>query len=233
METPNILVIDDEKEICDLIEIYLVQEGYHVVKRYDALTLMTDIEAHHIDLVILDIMMPEIDGMQALEMIRSKYNIPVIFVSAKSTDNDKIDGLLKGADDYVAKPFNAMELVARVKSQLRRYQVFNKPIKDMSGIIEANDLVIDVNKKQVTLDGKVVSLTRIEYRILVLLASDVGTTYSTSEIFEKVWHEKGTEQESRNTVMVHIRKLREKIEKRPRTPRHIVTVWGIGYKFEL
>ena len=200
METPRILVIDDEKEICDLIEIYLSQEGYHVEKRYNAYTLLRDLEKFKIDLVILDMMMPGVDGLQALEMIREKYNIAVIFVSAKTADQDKIEGLLKGADDYIAKPFNAMELVARVKSQLRRYQVYSKPIGVDNSIIQANDLLID-------------------------------TVFSTEDIYTKIWHEEATH--ANNTIMVHIRKLREKIERQPRTPRHIITVWGIGYKFEL
>ena len=195
------------------------------------MTLLDDIEAFHIDLVILDVMMPEIDGIQALKMIREKYNIPVIIVSAKTADTDKIEGLLTGADDYVSKPFNAMELVARVKSQIRRAQVFNKPINDSTHIIEANDLLIDTQKKSVTLDGVALSLTRIEYEILVLLASAPGTVFSIEDIFEKIWHEKSTN--SNNTIMVHIRKLREKVERQPRNPRHIKTVWGIGYKFDL
>ena len=170
METPRILVIDDEKEICDLIEIYLSQEGYHVEKRYNAYTLLRDLEKFKIDLVILDMMMPGVDGIQALEMIREKYNIPVIFVSAKTADQDKIEGLLKGADDYIAKPFNAMELVARVKSQLRRYQVYSKPIGVDNSIIQANDLLIDTNKKMVSVDNRPVAVTKIEYEILVLLA---------------------------------------------------------------
>lgn len=231
MDVPHILVVDDEKEITDLIEIYLTQEGYQVEKRYNALTLLDDIEAFHIDFVILDVMMPEIDGIQALKMIREKYNIPVIIVSAKTADTDKIEGLLTGADDYVSKPFNAMELVARVKSQIRRAQVFNKPINDSTHIIEANDLLIDTQKKSVTLDGVALSLTRIEYEILVLLASAPGTVFSIEDIFEKIWHEKSTN--SNNTIMVHIRKLREKVERQPRNPRHIKTVWGIGYKFDL
>lgn len=231
MDIPHILVVDDEKEITDLIEIYLTQEGYQVEKRYDALTLVQDIEEHDIDLVILDVMMPEIDGIQALKIIRQKFNIPVIIVSAKTADNDKIEGLLSGADDYVSKPFNAMELVARVKSQLRRYQVFNKPIIDSSHIIQANDIVIDTRKKLVTLDGVPVSLTRIEYEILNLLASQPGNVFSFEEIYEKIWHEKYNN--SNNSIMVHIRKLREKLERQPRTPRHIITVWGIGYKFDL
>ena len=231
METPRILVIDDEKEICDLIEIYLSQEGYHVEKRYNAYTLLRDLEKFKIDLVILDMMMPGVDGLQALEMIREKYNIPVIFVSAKTADQDKIEGLLKGADDYIAKPFNAMELVARVKSQLRRYQVYSKPIGVDNSIIQANDLLIDTNKKMVSVDNRPVAVTKIEYEILVLLASHPGTVFSTEDIFEKIWHMKSNN--SNNTIMVHIRKLREKIERQPRTPRHIITVWGIGYKFEL
>lgn len=231
MDAPHILVIDDEKEICDLIEIYLSQEGLQIEKRYNAYTLLRDIEKYKIDLVVLDVMMPGVDGIQALEMIREKYNIPVIFVSAKASDNDKIDGLLKGADDYIGKPFNAMELVARVKSQLRRYQVFNKPIADTTSIIQANDLVIDTKKKMVSLDNLPVALTRIEYEILVLLATNPGTVFSTEDIFEKIWHEKPTN--ANNTIMVHIRKLREKVERQPRTPRHIKTVWGIGYKFDL
>lgn len=230
MDVPHILVVDDEKEITDLLEIYLTQEGYIVEKRYNALTLLDDIKNHHIDLVILDIMMPEIDGIQALKIIREKYNIPVIIVSAKTADNDKIEGLLSGADDYVSKPFNAMELVARVKSQLRRAHVFNKSVQDSSHIIEASDLVIDTQKKFVTVDGRPLALTRIEYEILILLASKPGTVFSIEEIFEKIWHEKLT---NSNTIMVHIRKLREKVERQPRNPRHIKTVWGIGYKFDL
>ncbi len=231
MDRPHILVVDDEKEITDLIEIYLTQEGYAVEKRYNAFTLLEDIQNYHIDLVILDIMMPEIDGIQALKLIRQKYHIPVIIVSAKTADTDKIEGLLTGADDYVSKPFNAMELVARVKSQLRRSTIFNQPIQDSSHIIEANDLIIDIQKKAVTLDDQPVALTRIEYEILVLLASQPGTVFSIEDIFEKIWHEKSTN--SNNTVMVHIRKLREKIERQPRNPRYIKTVWGIGYKFDL
>ena len=231
MKTPRILVVDDEKEITDLIEIYLTQEGYEVFKRYNAFTLVDDIKYYEIDLVLLDMMMPEIDGIKALKYIREKFNIPVIIVSAKTADQDKIEGLLSGADDYISKPFNAMELVARVKSQLRRAQVFNKPIIDSSHIIQATDLVIDTQKKSVMLDNQPLSLTRIEYEILVLLASQPGTVYSIEDIAEKIWHVKS--QNSGNTIMVHIRKLREKVERQPRNPRHIKTVWGVGYKFDL
>lgn len=231
MDVPHILVVDDEKEICDLIEIYLTQEGYEVIKRYNAYTIIQDIERNKIDLVILDMMMPNIDGMQALEFIREKFNIPVIIVSAKSADEDKIEGLLKGADDYISKPFNAMELVARVKAQLRRSQVFSKSVVDNSDIIDANDLKIDLSKKTVTVDGLPVALTKIEYEILILLAKHPGSVISTDEIYESIWKKEPIN--ANNTIMVHIRKLREKIERQPRTPRHIKTVWGIGYKFEL
>ena len=234
MKTPHILVVDDEKEITDLVEIYLTQEGFQVTKRYNAFTLMDDIQLLHIDLVLLDVMMPEIDGIHALKMIREKFNIPVIIVSAKTADADKIEGLLSGADDYVSKPFNVMELVARVKSQLRRAQVFNKPLQDSSHIIQATDLMIDTQKKSVTLDNRPLALTRIEYEILVLLASEPGKVFSIEDIFEKIWHEKSNHSNnSNNTIMVHIRKLREKVERQPRNPRHIKTVWGIGYKFDL
>ena len=234
MKTPHILVVDDEKEITDLVEIYLTQEGFQVTKRYNAFTLMDVILLLHIDLVLLDVMMPEIDGIHALKMIREKFNIPVIIVSAKTADADKIEGLLSGADDYVSKPFNAMELVARVKSQLRRAQVFNKPLQDSSHIIQATDLMIDTQKKSVTLDNRPLALTRIEYEILVLLASEPGKVFSIEDIFEKIWHEKSNHSNnSNNTIMVHIRKLREKVERQPRNPRHIKTVWGIGYKFDL
>ena len=176
-------------------------------------------------------MMPGINGIMALQQIREHSNIPVIMLSAKSTDNDKVEGLLLGADDYVGKPFNAKELVARVKSQLRRANIFNQPAVDSSHIITASDIVIDTSKKAVTLDNQLVALTRIEYEILVLLASTPGTVYSSEEIFNAIWHEKSNN--PNNTIMVHIRKLREKIEREPRTPKHVITVWGIGYRFDL
>ena len=231
MNIPHILVVDDEKEITDLVEIYLTQEGYQVTKRYNAFHLIEDIKENEIDLVLLDVMMPEINGIQALKMIREQFHIPVIIVSAKTANQDKIEGLLSGADDYVSKPFNAMELVARVKSQLRRAQVFNKPPVESTQIIQATDLVIDKQKKSVTLDNQPLALTRIEYEILILLASEPGKVFSIEDIFEEIWHEKSNN--SNNTIMVHIRKLREKIERQPRNPRHINTVWGIGYKFDL
>ena len=231
MQKPHILVCDDEHEISDLIEIFLMQEGYLVTKRDNALNIVSDIKDNAIDLVILDVMMPGIDGIQALQQIRDNYNIPVIMLSAKSSDDDKVEGLLLGADDYVGKPFNAKELVARVKSQLRRANIFNQPVADSSHIITTSDIVIDTLKKSVTLDNHFVPLTRIEYEILVLLASNPGTIYSSEEIFNAIWHEKSDK--ANNTIMVHIRKLREKIERDPRSPKHVITVWGIGYKFDL
>lgn len=228
---PHILVIDDEKEICDLIEIYLTQESFQVFKAYDAAHIIEDIKEHSIDLVILDIMMPGIDGFQALELLRKNSNIPVIFLSAKTTEDDKVEGLLKGADDYIGKPFSSNELVARVKSQLRRYTILNSPLKEETSIINANDLKIDIKRKIVTINDMPINLTRIEYNILVLLATHPETVYSTEDIFETIWNEKPTNAD--NTIMVHIRKLREKVERQPRNPRHIKTVWGIGYKFTL
>ena len=228
---PHILVIDDEKEICDLIEIYLTQESFQVFKAYDATRIIEDIKEHSIDLVILDIMMPGIDGFQALELLRKNSNIRVIFLSAKTTEDDKVEGLLKGADDYIGKPFSSNELVARVKSQLRRYTVLNSPLKEETSIINANDLKIDIKRKIVTINDMPINLTRIEYNILVLLATHPETVYSTEDIFETIWNEKPTNAD--NTIMVHIRKLREKVERQPRNPRHIKTVWGIGYKFTL
>ena len=226
----KILAVDDEAKILQIIRKALEKDG-HIVQTVQDGEVVRQMELSRYDLILLDVMMPEIDGIQALKMIREKYNIPVIIVSAKTADTDKIEGLLTGADDYVSKPFNAMELVARVKSQIRRAQVFNKPINDSTHIIEANDLLIDTQKKSVTLDGVALSLTRIEYEILILLASAPGTVFSIEDIFEKIWHEKSTN--SNNTIMVHIRKLREKVERQPRNPRHIKTVWGIGYKFDL
>ena len=229
--TPHILVVDDEHEISDLIEIFLMQEGYTVTKRDNALNIVSDIKENNIDLVILDVMMPGIDGISALSKIRENFNIPVIMLSAKSSDDDKVEGLLLGADDYVGKPFNAKELVARVKSQLRRANVFNQTIVNSSHIINASDIVIDTAKKSVTLDNRFVPLTRLEYDILVLLASNPGTVYSFEEIADAIWHEESNN--PNNRIMVHIRKLREKIERDPRTPKHVITVWGIGYKFDL
>lgn len=228
MTKKHILVVDDEKEITDLIEIYLTTENYQVTKRYDASTIEQDIEG--VDLVILDIMMPNINGLAACQMIREKANIPIIMLSAKSSDADKIIGLNLGADDYMTKPFNPLELVARVKSQLRRFTTLNPNPQTATDLILIRDLCIDQKKHIVTIRGENATLTPIEFEILVLLCSHPNIVFSTEEIFEKVWKERYYD--SNNTVMVHIRKLREKIEKNPRYPEYIKTVWGVGYKVE-
>lgn len=228
MTKKHILVVDDEKEITDLIEIYLTTENYQVTKRYDASTIKQDIEG--VDLVILDIMMPNINGLAACQMIREKANIPIIMLSAKSSDADKIIGLNLGADDYMTKPFNPLELVARVKSQLRRFTTLNPNPQTATDLILIRDLCIDQKKHIVTIRGENATLTPIEFEILVLLCSHPNIVFSMEEIFEKVWKERYYD--SNNTVMVHIRKLREKIEKNPRYPEYIKTVWGVGYKVE-
>lgn len=228
MTKKHILVVDDEKEITDLIEIYLTTENYRVTKRYDASTIEQDIEG--VDLVILDIMMPNINGLAACQMIREKANVPIIMLSAKSSDADKIIGLNLGADDYMTKPFNPLELVARVKSQLRRFTTLNPNPQNATDLILIRDLCIDQKKHIVTIRGENATLTPIEFEILVLLCSHPNIVFSMEEIFEKVWKERYYD--SNNTVMVHIRKLREKIEKNPRYPEYIKTVWGVGYKVE-
>ena len=228
MTKKHILVVDDEKEITDLIEIYLTTENYQVTKRYDASTIEQDIEG--VDLVILDIMMPNINGLAACQMIREKANIPIIMLSAKSSDADKIIGLNLGADDYMTKPFNPLELVARVKSQLRRFTTLNPNPQTATDLILIRDLCIDQKKHIVTIRGENATLTPIEFEILVLLCSHPNIVFSMEEIFEKVWKERYYD--SNNTVIVHIRKLREKIEKNPRYPEYIKTVWGVGYKVE-
>ncbi len=217
MTKKHILVVDDEKEITDLIEIYLTTENYQVTKRYDASTIEQDIEG--VDLVILDIMMPNINGLAACQMIREKANIPIIMLSAKSSDADKIIGLNLGADDYMTKPFNPLELVARVKSQLRRFTTLNPNPQTATDLILIRDLCIDQKKHIVTIRGENATLTPIEFEILVLLCSHPNIVFSMEEIFEKVWKERYYD--SNNTVMVHIRKLREKIEKNPRYPEYI------------
>lgn len=228
----TILVADDDAEIADLVEIHLVSDGYRVLKAYDgkeALRIFRQEKA--VDLAILDIMMPELDGNEVCARIRETSTIPIIMLSARDSELDKIAGLGNGADDYVTKPFNTLELMARVKSQLRRYQNFggndNRPNK---GIVQLENLTIDKNTHTVLAYGDNVKLTPLEFDILYLLASHPGQVFSTDEIFENVWKEKSFEMS--NTVMVHIRRLREKIEKNPRNAQIIKTVWGVGYKIE-
>ena len=231
----NILVVDDEHEIADLCEIYLVSDGYNVRKALNAeegLKIIADEEIH---LVLLDIMMPGMDGIQMCKKIRETSNVPIIMLSAKGNDIDKIMGLGIGADDYVTKPFNPLELTARVKSQLRRYTQLNP--NSQSGVSENNEihirgLVINKDNHRVTIDDEEVKLTPIEFDILYLLSSNPGKVFSTDEIFEKVWHEKVYE--ANNTVMVHIRRLRGKMkeDQRAEQDKIISTVWGVGYKVE-
>jgi DNA-binding response OmpR family regulator len=226
----QILVVDDDKEIANLVEIYLSSTGYMIHKAYNAMDGLAILQKEDIQLAIIDVMMPRIDGIELCKRIRSKKNIPIIMLSAKSADVDKILGLSAGADDYVIKPFNPMELLARVKSQLRRYLELNPGTPVARERIEVQDVVIDTNKHKVTVGGKEVVLTPIEFNILQLMASHPGRVYSTDEIYENVWNEKLYE--ANNTVMVHMRRLREKVEKNPRQPQLIKTVWGVGYKIE-
>lgn len=232
MEQINILVVDDDKEIADLVEIHLVSEGYLVHKANSALEGLHILEELEIKLVILDIMMPEMDGLTMCKKIRENSTIPIIMLSAKSTDLDKIIGLGTGADDYVIKPFNPLELTARVKSQLRRYTKFNPNSHDDKHEKEIilDHLIINKENHRVSAYGKDIKLTPIEFDILFLLASNPGRVFSTDEIFERVWNEKIFE--VNNTVMVHIRRIREKIEMDSRNAKIIKTVWGVGYKIE-
>ena len=232
MAQTSILVVDDEKEIADLVEIYLVSDGYKVFKAYDALEGLNILAAEDVQLVILDIMMPGMSGLEMCRKIRETNNIPIIFLSAKSTDLDKIMGLGTGADDYVTKPFNPLELTARVKSQLRRYTELNPGSQGQTADneISIRGLIINKDNHKVTVYGEEVKLTPIEFDILYLLASNPGKVFSTDEIFEKVWNEKVYE--ANNTVMVHIRRLRGKMKEDTRQDKIITTVWGVGYKIE-
>lgn len=229
MDKFTILVADDEKEIRDAVDIYLRSEGFRVIKVKDGQEALDMLETEPVHLVILDIMMPRLDGINTCMKIREDKNIPIIMISAKSEDRDKILGLNIGADDYVTKPFNHLELVARVKSQLRRY---DKPldVDTSSQKIKIKDLIIDTVNKSVILRGEEVRLTATEYKILVLLASNTGRIFSIKEIYEKVWKE--VFYKSENTVTVHIRRMREKIEVNSKNPEYIKVVWGIGYKMD-
>jgi DNA-binding response OmpR family regulator len=225
----NVLVVDDEKEIRDAIEIYLKNEGIRVIKAQDGIEAIEKLNEYDIHLIILDIMMPRLDGISATFKIRESKNIPIIILSAKSEDTDKILGLQVGADDYVTKPFNPMELVARVKSQLRRYVTLGT-YEGINKVINLNGLTLDPAAKEVRVHGEVVKLTPIEYKIVELLMKNAGRVFSINEIYERVWKEPGFNAE--NTVAVHIRKIREKIEIDPKNPRYLKVVWGIGYKME-
>jgi two-component system, OmpR family, response regulator VanR len=231
MGQESILIIDDEEEIRNLIEIYLITEGYKVQKAKNGIEAFFILKQIKIDLIILDIMMPHMDGIELCMNIRHDYNMPILMLSAKAQDMDKIIGLTTGADDYLTKPFNPMELIARVKSQLRRYTKFNTSRnKSDNEEILIDDLVINTASHEIWLDDKEVRLTPIEFSILELLARNRGNVFSVEKIYERVW--KDPFFESDNTVVVHIRKIREKIEENPRKPLFIKTVWGVGYKIE-
>jgi len=232
MKNYNILVIDDEEEIVELIEVYLQNEGYAVFKAYNGQEGLDLLKNQQIHLVVLDIMMPGIDGMEVCKRIRHSINIPIIMLSAKSQDMDKILGLGIGADDYMVKPFNPMELIARIKSQIRRSQYLNQHVNSDTDTenIKVKGLVINNQSHKVFLYDKEISLTPTEFEILLLLSSNPGRVFSAEEIFERVWREKYFD--SNNTVMVHIWRLREKVEDNPKEPKLIETVWGVGYKIE-
>lgn len=232
MSQVNVLVVDDEKEIADLVEIHLVSDGYRVFKAVNAKEGLDILEREEIHLALLDIMMPGMNGLDMCKKIREDRNIPIIMLSAKGTDLDKILGLGTGADDYVTKPFNPLELTARVKSQLRRYTQFNPNSVQGSDKNEITIRGLSINKDnhKVLVYDEEVKLTPIEFDILYLLASNAGKVFSTDEIFEKVWNEKVYE--ANNTVMVHIRRLRGKMREDERADKIITTVWGVGYKIE-
>ena len=229
----NILVVDDDKEIVESIEIFLRNEGYNVYKAYngvEALDILVNKEVH---LILMDIMMPKLDGIKATIKIREEKNIPIILVSAKSEDTDKIMGLNIGADDYITKPFNLLELIARVKSNLRRYitlGTYNNENVNNKEVLISGGLELNTSTKEVKVDGQVVKVTPIEFKILNLLLANKGRVFSIDEIYERVWNEESFNVE--NTVAVHIRRISEKIEINPKEPRYLKVVWGVGYKIE-
>ncbi len=231
MDNARILVVDDDREIALALEKLLTREGYEVVKAYDGLQALEAVTVNQIHMILLDIMMPGLDGLSATMKIRESRNIPIIILSAKSEDSDKILGLSMGADDYVTKPFNPQELMARVKSQLRRYMYLGDMANcPRSSLLTSGGLCLDTDAKQLTADGEPVRLTAKEYKILELLMSNAGIVFSAEKIYETVWRDIAYSVE--NTVMVHIRRIREKIEINPKEPKYLKVVWGIGYKIE-
>ncbi len=229
MDQLSVLVCDDDKAIVDAIEIYLKQDKYEVIKAYNGIQALKALEEQEIHLIILDIMMPELDGLKTTLKIREDKNIPIILLSAKSEDTDKIIGLNFGADDYVTKPFNPLELLARVKSQMRRYTTLGSMVKK-NGILRTGTLELDPDAKEVQVDGEIVKLTATEYGIMLFLMENLGHVFSIEDIYERVWNEPSYSAE--NTVSVHIRRIREKIEINPKEPKYLKVVWGIGYKIE-
>ncbi len=226
----NILVCDDDREIVDAIEIYLNQEGYRIYKAYDGEQAMALLQKEEIHLLIMDIMMPRLDGIRATLKIREYSSVPIIILSAKSEDTDKILGLNIGADDYISKPFNPLELVARVKSNLRRYTSLGSLNAETKALYQVGGLMINDDTKEVTVDGEVVKMTPIEYNILLLLMKNLGRVFSINQIYESIWNEDAIGAD--NTVAVHIRHIREKIEINPKEPKYLKVVWGVGYKID-
>ena len=227
----TILVCDDDKEIVDAIDIYLTGEGFHILKAYDCYDALKILETEHADLMIIDVMMPGLDGIRTTLKVRETSSIPIIILSAKSEDSDKILGLNIGADDYLSKPFNPLELVARVKSQLRRYtQLGNLSQGSNENVYKCGGLTINDDTKEVFVDDEPIKLTPIEYNILLLLTKNAGKVFSIDEIYKQIWNEEAIGAD--NTVAVHIRHIREKIEINPREPRYLKVVWGVGYKIE-
>ena len=229
----NILVVDDDKEIVESIEIFLKNEGYNVYKAYNGMEALDVLVNNDVHLILMDIMMPKLDGIKATIKIREEKNIPIILISAKSEDTDKIMGLNIGADDYITKPFNLLELIARVKSNLRRYVTlgtYNNEKLGNNEVLISGGLELNTSTKEVKVDGQIVRVTPIEFKILNLLIANKGRVFSIDEIYEKVWNEESFNVE--NTVAVHIRRIREKIEINPKEPRYLKVVWGVGYKIE-
>lgn len=230
MNKYNILVADDDEAITDAIEVYLTNEGYNVIKAYDGVQALEIVNSKNIHLVLMDIMMPNMDGTRATIAIRKEMQVPIIMLSAKSEDTDKILGLNLGADDYITKPFNPLELIARVKSQIRRYTVFNSLKNKSNDVITIGNIDLNKESKEVLVDGKNVKLTPLEFKILSFLMTNPNHVFSIEEIYEKVWNEPAFK--SVDTVAVHIRRIREKIEINPKEPKYLKVVWGIGYKIE-
>ena len=226
----NILVCDDDKEIVEAIDIYLSKEGYNIIKAYDGVEAIEKLENEEIHLLLIDIMMPRLDGIRATLQIRKNNSIPIIILSAKSEDSDKIIGLDVGADDYITKPFNPLELIARVKSQIRRYTKLGAMAEDRKDVYKVGGLEIDDACKEVNIDGDPVKLTPSEYNILLFLVKNQGRVFTIDQIYEAVWNEDAVAAD--NTVVVHIRHIREKIEINPKEPRYLKVVWGVGYKIE-
>lgn len=226
----NILVCDDDREIVDAIEIYLSQDGYKIYKAYDGEQAIQILDKEDIHLLIMDIMMPRLDGIRATLKIREYSSIPIIILSAKSEDTDKILGLNIGADDYICKPFNPLELVARIKSNLRRYTSLGSLTGENKAIYQVGGLILNDDIKQVTVDDEPVKMTPIEYNILLLLMKNQGRVFSINQIYESIWNEDAIGAD--NTVAVHIRHIREKIEINPKEPRYLKVVWGVGYKID-